>query len=197
VPGAPARTGRRSLSASIAAEDAVQVEEGLAHAHEHDIGQSPVLAPARRAPRRKRTWSTISADTSRSRPRNPARRSRRNGQPDPRKGRPGSRMHNVCRSREPGPCRISASVPISDERPRRRGRWRAFSVRTRRRPRASPCRRTVSKTNARVERRAEGTGQGCPRPRIEAAVPAATSAFRDLGAPRNAGPRRAPPAHAH
>ena len=79
----------------------VEVEQRLAHPHEHDVGQ-PLAVP--RASRRdaSRTWSTISA-TSRSRP-NPSSPVAQNGQPT---AQPAwLEMHSVCRSRDAGTRRV-------------------------------------------------------------------------------------------
>ena len=77
-------------------EDPVEVEQRLAHAHEHDVREA--LAVARPgAARRCRTWSTISAvSRSRAKPSSPVAQ---NGQPT---AQPAwLEMHSVCRSRDP------------------------------------------------------------------------------------------------
>ena len=85
-------------------EDPIEVEQRLAHAHEHDVRDA--LTGLGQPARAWRTWSTISA-ISRSRP-NPSSPVAQNGQPT---AQPAwLEMHSVCRSRvahAPG----SASAP--------------------------------------------------------------------------------------
>ena len=138
-------------------EHPVEVQQRLAHAHEHDVGQ-PLAVRSRGGARRGGPGRR--SRRSRGRARSRARRWRRTGSRP--RTRPGSRC-TACaaraRRRGPGSAsgRISMSAPSSS-------RWRAFSVRP-----PSASRSSVSSTVSRRKSRASALRSGAGSVRISAA----------------------------
>ena len=122
MPGAEAEP-LRVVERGDRLEHAVEVEQRLAHAHEHDVGQ--VLARRRRGAGR-RGGPGRRSPRSRGRARSPARPSRRTGsrRRSPAWRRDAQRVPLARRRRGPG----SASAPTRRAAPSDR-RWSAFSVR--------------------------------------------------------------------
>ncbi len=119
---APRPNRRRVVERVDRLEHAVEVEQRLAHAHEHDVGQALARRPRGGAPR---GGPGRRSRRSRGRGRSRARRSRRTGSRP--RSRPGSRC-TACAARAGRPGPGSASGPIRSSAPSD-SRWSAFSVR--------------------------------------------------------------------
>ena len=132
-------------------EDAVEVEQRLAHAHEHDVRQPLVR---RQASRRAalRTWSRISAvSRSRSKPELAGRAERA-----------ADGAAGLARDAQRVPLALAAAAPGSASAPTRRARrptaGAAPSRSARRRPGGSPCRRRCRTGTQRPARRGAAAG---------------------------------------
>ena len=163
-------------------EHPVEVEQRLAHPHEHDVREP--LAVARRAGAR-RGGPGRRSRRSRGPARTRARRSRRTGSRP--RSRPGSRC-TACGARAARRGPGSASGPTRSSAPSD-SRWRPFSVRppSERRSSVSP---TVSNRNARVDRRRGARPAASGPRRADAASPPPDRVARPGGRGRRARPAR-------